>query len=250
MKKNKFKLDDISFLKSNEVFRKKDFSKSYFLDVDYKYFVIDKEVYYIYIKYKPCYKVIPKKIPITLLKNFEIINELFSKDEKNVFCQNNKLIGADPNTFEIMKLQFSKDKNHVYYLNRKLNKFDANSFEVLNAKYTKDKNHVYYSNELLSRDKVVKLIKIEDMKILEFADSETFKVVDCFYTKDKNYVYYNNQIVYGVDPNTFRLFEGNFMDDKGLVYMGRRSSRFRSFLRKMKWYYRIYFYCFFKDKKN
>ena len=46
--------------------------------------------------------------------HFEIINNVFSKDRKNVYCYKHIVEDADPATFEILENGFYKDKHFVF----------------------------------------------------------------------------------------------------------------------------------------
>ena len=117
-------------------------------------------------------------------QTYEVINQLYSKDNNNIYFRGKKISGVDKETFEkIDKYNYSKDKNNIYYDDKKIEGVDKNTFElmydfgsVVNEYYSKDKNNVYYENKKLKGIDVKTFRKIN-------------RLVDNFLIEDKNGFY-------------------------------------------------------------
>ena len=104
---------------------------------------------------------------------------------------------------------------HVYGVNDEpveLGKVvDIASLKDLDYGFYQDKNHIYYHYEMADGG---------TFSIFE-ADLKTFEVLNYFYSRDKNHVYeYRNGIMEGVDPKTFKVYNGSacFGKDKNGYY--------------------------------
>ena len=146
-------------------------------------------------------------------QTYEVINQLYLKDKKNIYYSNRKIIGADLPTFQIGSDGFSKDKNNIYLEGKKILGVDRDTIKIIELPYIKDKNNVYYGN-----------------KKIEGADKNTFEliydfgsVVNGYYSKDKNNVYYENKKLKGIDVKTFkkisRLVDNFLIEDKNGFYI-------------------------------
>ena len=146
-------------------------------------------------------------------QTYEVINQLYLKDKKNIYYSNRKIIGADLPTFQIGSDGFSKDKNNIYLEGKKILGVDRDTIKIIELPYIKDKNNVYYGN-----------------KKIEGADKNTFEliydfgsVVNRYYSKDKNNVYYENKKLKGIDVKTFkkisRLVDNFLIEDKNGFYI-------------------------------
>ena len=167
-----------------------------------------------------------KKLAYVNPKTFEMVDDTFARDDKNLYIFEYKLDGIDPKTFKKLSYEMVKDKNGLYFLEdiekdnenieikvRKLNikGLDLRSFENIDGDYYKDKNNVYY--------------KLDDnFYKLENADLKTFKILDSSYTgygnfsKDKNYIYLNNKKLEEIDVKTFEKMQANLIRDKNDIY--------------------------------
>ena len=201
-----------------------DFYNKYFKDKDNIYFLKDKDnIYFLNGKDD---KMEFEKLAGANPKTFEIIDDYFARDDKNLYIFGYKLDGIDPKTFETLNYEMIKDKNGLYFLEdiekenknieikvRKLNVkgLDLKTFENIDGDYYKDKNNVYY--------------KLDDnFYKLENADLKTFKILDSSYTgygnfsKDKNYIYLNNKKLEEIDAKTFEKMWANLIRDKNGIY--------------------------------
>ncbi len=155
-------------------------------------------------------------------KTFEIVDDYFAKDDKNVYFFNKKVIGVDAKTFEEVGYDIIKDKNGLHILidsneteikvkNLKADGIDLKTLKKLDNGYFKDKNNIYYG---LSGN----LYKIKN------ADLQTFEVLtspyssSVYFAKDKNNVYYNGKKLDGIVPNDFEQIQSYFIKDRNGIY--------------------------------
>ena len=167
-----------------------------------------------------------KKLSYVNPKTFEMVDNTFARDDKNLYLFEYKLDGIDAKTFEKISSNIVKDKNGLYFLEdiekenenieiktRKLNikGLDLKTFEHIDDYYYKDKNNVYYESDN-------NLYKIEN------ADLKTFEILDSSYTgygnfsKDKDYIYLNNKKLEEIDAKTFEKMQANLIRDKNGIY--------------------------------
>ena len=155
-------------------------------------------------------------------KTFEIIDDYFARDDKNVYFFNKKVIGVDAKTFEEVGYDIIKDKNGLHILidsneteikvkSLKADGIDLKTLKKLDNGYFKDKNNIYYG---LSGN----LYKIKN------ADLQTFEVLNSpysssvYFAKDKNNVYYSGKKLDGIVPNDFEQIQSYFIKDRNGIY--------------------------------
>ena len=126
-------------------------------------------------------------------KTIKVLNQFYLKDDKNVFFNDKKILGADANSFIALDKEngYAKDKNTVYYFGQKVEGANAKTFEVISdGEYSKDDKNVYASGE-----------------IIKGADPKTFREFpETSYSRDKNNLYY----YYGEDKFLGKIVENNF----------------------------------------
>ena len=131
-------------------------------------------------------------------KTIKVLNQFYLKDDKNVFFNDKKILGADANSFIALDKEngYAKDKNSVYYFGQKVEGANAKTFEVISdGEYSKDDKNVYASGE-----------------IIKGADPKTFREFpEISYSRDKNNLYY----YFGEDKFLGKIDENNFefLDD-------------------------------------
>ena len=131
-------------------------------------------------------------------KTIKVLNQFYLKDDKNVFFNDEKILGADANSFIALDKEngYAKDKNSVYYFGQKVEGANPKTFEVISdGEYSKDDKNVYASGE-----------------IIKGADPKTFREFpETSYSRDKNNLYY----YYGEDKFLGKIVENNFefLDD-------------------------------------
>lgn len=156
-------------------------------------------------------------------KTIKVLNQFYLKDDKNVFFNDKKILGADANSFIALDKEngYAKDKNSVYYFGQKVEGADPKTFEVISdGEYSKDDENVY----VVTPDDAS-----ENTRIIENADKDTFEVMENNrYSKDKNNIYYlgNYGIVKleDVDKASFVISE-QFpfsYDRKNVYYAGKK----------------------------
>ena len=110
---------------------------------------------------------------------FQIIDSIFSKDNKYVYCQTNayvvplRLLNVEADSFRKINDQYYSDSKHIYIMTQSyivpmiLHDIDVRTFKILDRGYHVDKNNVYK----LTNSYIVPMI-------LHDVDAKTFKVVN------------------------------------------------------------------------
>ena len=170
-----------------------------------------------------------KKLKDVSTKKFEILDEKYVKDYKNLYNLKTDSLsffsideitpkkvsidGLDVKSFKVLEnkkaslTDYYTDKNSVYFHKddlRKITGADKNSFEILVEYIARDKNNVYSKGEKLGN-----------------IDIKSFKYFEDGLAKDKNRVFYieDNKDVTGVDAKTFeRMGETYYFRDKNNVF--------------------------------
>ncbi|MEA3449658.1 MAG: DKNYY domain-containing protein [Patescibacteria group bacterium] len=114
------------------------------------------------------------------------------------------LADADVNSFEVLNNVYAKDNNNVYVRTDKIDNVDLSTFIILEGYYAKDKNKVYLAKPVLTGNMSANLVP----GIIDGADPNTFQVLPFDYSKDKNNVYVFDRIVDGADVETFVSYSG------------------------------------------
>jgi len=159
-------------------------------------------------------------------KTFEIVDDYFARDDKNVYFFNKKVIGVDAKTFEKVGYDIVKDKNGVYFLenvseenenleiktkNLKADGIDLKTLKKLDNGYFKDKNSIYY--ELSGNLYKMKNVDLPTFEVLNSPYSSSV-----YFAKDKNNVYYSGKKLDGIVPNDFEQIQSYFIKDKNGIY--------------------------------
>jgi len=167
-----------------------------------------------------------KKLAYVNPKTFEMVDDTFARDDKNLYIFEYKLDGIDPKTFKKLSYRMVKDKNGLYFLEdiekenenieikvRKLNikGLDLRSFENIDGDYYKDKNNIYYD-----LDNNLYKIKNPDLATFEVLNSPYSSSI--YFAKDKNNVYYQNKKINGIVADGFEQIQSNFIKDKNRLY--------------------------------
>ena len=170
-----------------------------------------------------------KKLKDVSTKKFEILDEKYVKDYKNLYNLKTDSLsffsideikpkkvsidGLDVKSFKVLEnkkaslTDYYTDKNSVYFHKddlRKITGADKNSFEILEEYIARDKNNVYSKGEKLGN-----------------IDIKSFKYFEDGLAKDKNRVFYieDNKDVTGVDAKTFeRMGESYYFRDKNNIF--------------------------------
>ncbi|WP_374124673.1 DKNYY domain-containing protein [Leptotrichia hongkongensis] len=167
-----------------------------------------------------------KKLSYVNPKTFEMVDNTFARDDKNLYLFEYKLDGIDAKTFEKISSNIVKDKNGLYFLEdiekenenieiktRKLNikGLDLKTFEHIDDYYYKDKNNIYYD-----LDNNLYTIKNADLATFEVLNSPYSSSI--YFAKDKNNVYYQNKKINGIVADGFEQIQSNFIKDKNRLY--------------------------------
>lgn len=199
---NSFKIIRKNNFKKDNSYYAKDSKNVYYIQLDPSY-ILDTDNTLKDNALKNVVKVLKGANPNT----FEVINDYYSKDDKNIFyiswiVEKEPLIkGADIKTFEVLNNDFSKDKDNVYFGTDKEEDLDSKSFKILNLSsqnrngyYLEDKNGIYF-------------LKIDDFGNYFNKVTDKGKFLNDFYIKDNDYVYCNEDVLNEVDPNTFKVVD-------------------------------------------
>ena len=136
--------------------------------------------------------------PITCdYSSYELLDYIYSKDNKNTFYNGEKIKGSTSEHFQIISAPYSKDQQHVYYYSSIISNADPQSFELYaenelssgNTYYAKDKNHIFVNDHIFPN-----------------VDAATFKILNEKYSMDKNGVYYNLYKMKGANAASFKVF--------------------------------------------
>ena len=167
-----------------------------------------------------------KKLSYVNPKTFEMVDNTFARDDKNLYLFEYKLDGIDAKTFEKISSNIVKDKNGLYFLEdiekenenieiktRKINVkgLDLKTFEHIDDYYYKDKNNIYYD-----LDNNLYTIKNADLATFEVLNSPYSSSI--YFAKDKNNVYYQNKKINGIVADGFEQIQSNFIKDKNRLY--------------------------------
>lgn len=169
------------------------------------------------------------------LESFIVIYEednLYAKDESNVFFNNKIIPGADPKTFKPIKQGYAVDAERVYYYNDSIANSSPEEFEIIDKDFSKNYQNVFY------RTKPLNVCSVADFYFV-FPDERNilgcWSTDGCFYyfnnykvpSNDyKNIVVYkgshgisrDNEYVYEFDKNYFETNKRKvFLKEKGLI---------------------------------
>ena len=141
-------------------------------------------------------------------KTIKVLNQFYLKDDKNVFFNDKKILGADANSFIALDKEngYAKDKNSVYYFGQKVEGANAKTFEVISdGEYSKDDKNVYASGE-----------------IIKGADPKTFREFpETSYSRDKNNLYYyygEDKFLGKIDENKFEFLDDFIIRNGNEIY--------------------------------
>ena len=141
-------------------------------------------------------------------KTIKVLNQFYLKDDKNVFFNDEKILGADANSFIALDKEngYAKDKNSVYYFGQKVEGANAKTFEVISdGEYSKDDKNVYASGE-----------------VIKGADPKTFREFpETSYSRDKNNLYYyfgDDKFLGKIDENNFEFLNHSIVRNGNEIY--------------------------------
>ena len=141
-------------------------------------------------------------------KTIKVLNQFYLKDDKNVFFNDEKILGADANSFIALDKEngYAKDKNSVYYFGQKVEGANPKTFEVISdGEYSKDDKNVYASGE-----------------VIKGADPETFREFpETSYSRDKNNLYYyfgEDKFLGKIDENKFEFLDDFIIRNGNEIY--------------------------------
>lgn len=167
---------------------------------------------------------------------FEIIDNIFAKDNKNVICfyknySNNEysleykvLVWIDSNSFEIINKEFIKDKDFVYFLPDESNKSNIVLVNWVNSYLfeipTSDSHNWYYWNKIFKSENYVFFYNSDNktFNLLKWADPSTFQCIYWNYNKDKYSVYFKENKINFANSESFEKINDYLAKDNCNVY--------------------------------
>jgi len=177
----------------------------------------DKKVYYVFFSFGNGgwnEKVI-ENADINSFVKIDSDENLFGKDNKNVYFNNEIIPGADPKTFKHIKNGYAIDKKRAYYYNDSIANSSSKEFKIIDGYFSKDYKDVYYTTMPL------KVCSLKNFKFV-FNDNENnwerWSTDGCFY-------YFNNFKVPSKDYKNITIFKGSagISKDRKSVYIKDRN---------------------------
>ena len=150
-----------------------------------------------------------------LYESFEVLNSVYAKDRKHVFCGSEQVVEADPDSFDVLDLKgwsnsdgrYGSDKNAIYLC------------YVYGGGYTriptKSKGTIkeladgFYQDEFMVSWQNNSLPNVNPKK---------FKALKGGYGTDGTHVYFHHKLVEGADPKTFKAIDFALAKDKNHKY--------------------------------
>lgn len=142
-------------------------------------------------------------------KTFQVLKfARYAKDDRSVFYEGDKLIGADAKTFEALGDYYARDKNFGWYGKEIIKTSNGKTFKVTNSYYSTDGQDYYYMTDPL---------KIASPKNFKFVHGEGD--YDCW-TTDGKYYYFKNYRVPSNDYKNLKIYpkSGGISNDGNWVY--------------------------------
>ena len=92
------------------------------------------------------------ELPFINKENFEIIDDIYAKNNISAFYKGKRIDFSDPKTFKVLSQNIAKDKYRIFYNGEILsNNLNTKDIEVVNKYYIKDKYYYYGINESNSK---------------------------------------------------------------------------------------------------
>jgi len=149
-----------------------------------------------------------KRIKDCDVNSFELINNLYARDNRRVYFTDRVLVGAEPASFRLLDESIGTDGKAIYVsVKRSATTADLDSLTLVDGQYGyfyRDKDNVY----------LVFLMQDEPFVKAEGADPDTFTILERSYARDKNHVYFFGSYqgkgqrfikLEGADPKTFTI---------------------------------------------
>ncbi|MBC7450357.1 MAG: DKNYY domain-containing protein [Cytophagales bacterium] len=115
-------------------------------------------------------------------ETYQVLTDLYGKDNIIVYYKGLPIADADANTFTLIGEYYAKDIHTIYYQGLQVRSVDAITFQLIDGGgYTKDRNNVYYG-------------------------------LDAVMDKDQQVLYYVGKVVAGADAGAFTMIKGEKVD--------------------------------------
>ncbi|QQS61626.1 MAG: DKNYY domain-containing protein [Candidatus Moraniibacteriota bacterium] len=167
------------------------------------------------------------------------IDEIYTKDNVDVYYSGVIIENADPKTFEVINKTYAKDEKNIFFLGKAVDYLDAKTFELLDTdiNVVRDKNGWYRNLSLFipktcGEEPLNKNIRYgqygyRDLKNGEFTFSfyEKYRytdqiemVSDAYYKVEGKAIYHEECQLAGADVNAFEFVQNGFAKTKKNVY--------------------------------
>ncbi len=168
------------------------------------------------------------------INTFEILNNYYSRDKKNIYYWWEKIKNIDVNSFSIIDEDYWKDKTNIYFESKKIDWVNLESFKIIESPCSKDNTFCYYwENKIVWADINTFIVKNNFFSLdinfvyyrwkrIEWTDPHSFSFIKYYYWKDKNFVYFQSNKIELADPNSFIVLDSLYTKDKNYVYINRK----------------------------
>jgi hypothetical protein len=135
-------------------------------------------------------------------------NKKYGKDDKFVFYEGEKIIGADAKTFELLNEVIGRDKNYGWYEKDTINNSYGPTMKAINYCYSTDGKDVFYMTKPLH------MVEPKNFTFVKLKDD------DKVWTTDGKYYYYYSYKIPSDDYRNVKLYpnSGGLSKDKRWVY--------------------------------
>lgn len=135
---------------------------------------------------------------------FQILNENYGMDNKNIFYKSLYIPEVDLKTFVVINNKLAKDKNNFYYNGKKI-ECDYDSFQAVDdyQMFYADKNTLFSDKQIREGKIGIRYEIINALMPLKNSSPETMKVFSSVWAKDNTQVYRYGEPYKKADPITF-----------------------------------------------
>ena len=162
------------------------------------------------------------ELPFINKENFEIIDDIYAKNNISAFYKGKRIDFSDPKTFKVLSQNIAKDKYRIFYNGEILsNNLNTKDIEVVNKYYIKDKYYYYGINEYKSKDYSVYGKNFTNKNLAKITNrikiTPDMKIQDEYLISKEN-IYYLGKKIDNIDLNTFQNLKYGISKDKDNIY--------------------------------
>lgn len=162
------------------------------------------------------------ELPFINKESFEIIDDIYAKNNISAFYKGKRIDFSDPKTFTVLSQNIAKDKYRIFYNGEILsNNLNTKDIEVVNKYYIKDKYYYYGINEYKSKDYSVYGKNFTNKNLAKITNrikiTPDMKIQDEYLISKENISYLGKKID-NIDLNTFQNLKYGISKDKNNIY--------------------------------